>query len=274
MKKTSEGSTYYLAALALVFAGDLQMAEAALTAALHDAQSRGSVLGFATASRLRSMAILKRGRLSELLALDARCALAAALAAQHRGAGTAHTVLARTAMRSAATSRQPSGTSTWPRQHRRTATGRSCRSCPCAGPWRCTPAMPSWRSGSSWTAEIIPTEPGSSTRRSPVARDARSGHGGARDSTYAEQLIESELSLANEFGEAAAVGRALRALGSVRTRERGLEAHEAAVVTLQDSHAALDRAGALVDFGAALRRSGRRRDAREPLEGSRARGTL
>jgi DNA-binding CsgD family transcriptional regulator len=86
------------------------------------------------------------------------------------------------------------------------------------------------------------------------------------DSTHAEQLIESELSLANEFGEAAAIGRALRALGSVRPGERGLEAFEAAAVKLQESQAALDRAGALVDFGAALRRSGRRRDAREPLK--------
>ncbi|MET0809874.1 MAG: AAA family ATPase, partial [Thermoleophilaceae bacterium] len=74
-EETSEGWTYYLTALALMFAGDLQMAEAALTAAVHDAQTRGSVLGFATASHLRSLAILRRGRLADA-ALDARCALA------------------------------------------------------------------------------------------------------------------------------------------------------------------------------------------------------
>ena len=48
--ENSDGLSYYLAAGALAFAGDLQMAEAALTAAVEDAQSRGSVLGFATAS--------------------------------------------------------------------------------------------------------------------------------------------------------------------------------------------------------------------------------
>ena len=45
---------------ALAISGDLQTAEAALTAALEDARSRGSALGFATASHMRAMAILLR----------------------------------------------------------------------------------------------------------------------------------------------------------------------------------------------------------------------
>ena len=55
----SDGLSYYLAAGALAFAGDLQTAEAALTAAVQEAQSRGSVLGFATASHARAMTILR-----------------------------------------------------------------------------------------------------------------------------------------------------------------------------------------------------------------------
>ena len=43
--ETSDGLTYYLASWALLAAGDFQMAEAALTAAVEDARSRGSVLG-------------------------------------------------------------------------------------------------------------------------------------------------------------------------------------------------------------------------------------
>lgn len=59
--ETADGMPYYLAAAALAVAEDLQTAEAALTAAVEDAQTRGSVLGFATASAVRAMTILLRG---------------------------------------------------------------------------------------------------------------------------------------------------------------------------------------------------------------------
>jgi DNA-binding NarL/FixJ family response regulator len=85
------------------------------------------------------------------------------------------------------------------------------------------------------------------------------------DWSEAERLIETELSLARDFGEPAAIGRALVALGSVREPSSGIEALEAAVAELEKSQAALDRAVALVEYGAALRRSGHRRDARAPL---------
>jgi DNA-binding CsgD family transcriptional regulator len=81
----------------------------------------------------------------------------------------------------------------------------------------------------------------------------------------AVELAEGELSLAEGFGAPGAIGRALRALGTVRGPERGIEALETAVERTEASQAALERARALVEFGAALRRSGRRRDAREPL---------
>jgi tetratricopeptide (TPR) repeat protein len=74
--ETADGIAYYLAALALVLSEDLQGAEIALTAAVEDARSRGSVLGFATASFVRSTAIIRRGRLGEAAA-DARRAIAA-----------------------------------------------------------------------------------------------------------------------------------------------------------------------------------------------------
>ena len=85
------------------------------------------------------------------------------------------------------------------------------------------------------------------------------------DWSEAERLIETELSLARDFGEPAAIGRALVALGSVREPNAAIEAFEAAVAELERSQAALDRAVALVEHGAALRRLGHRRDARAPL---------
>ena len=91
--ESSDGLSYYLAASALAFAGDFQTAEAALTAAIHDAQSRGSVLGFATASHVRAMTILMRGRLDGA-ATDARHALAVERHGLQLGFGGARMVLA------------------------------------------------------------------------------------------------------------------------------------------------------------------------------------
>jgi len=85
------------------------------------------------------------------------------------------------------------------------------------------------------------------------------------DRDEARSLLEQELALAEAFGAPGVVGRSLRALGAVERGERALEALEAAVERLEKSQAALERSRALVDYGAALRRSGRRRAAREPL---------
>ncbi len=91
--ETADGLTYYLATGALAIAGDLQTAEAALTAAVEDARSRGSVLGFATASHMRAMAILMRGRVPDAAA-DARHALAVERDGWRLGLGGARLVLA------------------------------------------------------------------------------------------------------------------------------------------------------------------------------------
>ena len=89
--------TYYLAAAALAIAEDLQTAEAALTAAVEEARARGSVLGFATASHVRAMAILMRGRMLDAAA-DAQNALRAEPEGWRLGLGGARLVLAFTSL--------------------------------------------------------------------------------------------------------------------------------------------------------------------------------
>jgi ATP/maltotriose-dependent transcriptional regulator MalT len=86
------------------------------------------------------------------------------------------------------------------------------------------------------------------------------------DLSEARRLIESELELARSFGAPRPVGRALRALATTQKPDASRETLEAAVEVLRGSEALLERAGALVDYGSALRRSGRRQDAREPLK--------
>lgn len=85
------------------------------------------------------------------------------------------------------------------------------------------------------------------------------------DRAHALELVREEVELARGFGGPRALGIALRAWGLVERGSRGLELlHEAAAV-LEPSPAVLDRARVLVDLGAAIRRTGRRAEARAQI---------
>jgi DNA-binding NarL/FixJ family response regulator len=75
-------------------------------------------------------------------------------------------------------------------------------------------------------------------------------------------LVEEELELTRRFGAPAPIGRSLRVLGTLR---RDAEALEQAVAVLEGSTARLERAKALAELGALLRRERKPSEAREPL---------
>jgi DNA-binding CsgD family transcriptional regulator len=77
-------------------------------------------------------------------------------------------------------------------------------------------------------------------------------------------LAQTDLELARHFGAPGTVGSALRVLGTLE-REAGLEHLRQAVEVLSESPARLEHAKALAALGGALRRSGSRAEAREPL---------
>jgi DNA-binding CsgD family transcriptional regulator len=81
----------------------------------------------------------------------------------------------------------------------------------------------------------------------------------------ARRLIAEELELARRWGARRAIGMALHAAGLVEATEKGRTLLEQAVETLRSTDARLEHARALVELGAALRRSGRASDARAPL---------
>ncbi|MDP8907904.1 MAG: LuxR C-terminal-related transcriptional regulator, partial [Chloroflexota bacterium] len=95
--------------------------------------------------------------------------------------------------------------------------------------------------------------------RAAVALGALGEHDQARE------LVANELALARAFGAPRAIGIALRAQGLLERGEAQLELLTQAVAVLERSSARLEHARALVDLGAATRRQGRRKDAREPL---------
>ena len=89
---------------------------------------------------------------------------------------------------------------------------------------------------------------------------------GAGERARAMSLAAEEVSLARTFGAARPLGVALRAAALVGPAEERLAGLREAVEVLERSPGALDRARALIDLGTELRRTGRRRDARESLK--------
>jgi DNA-binding CsgD family transcriptional regulator len=81
----------------------------------------------------------------------------------------------------------------------------------------------------------------------------------------ARALADEELALARRWGDPIAIGASLRVLGLVVGGTPGIGLLREAVELLAGSEARLEHARALVDLGAALRRTNRRTEARERL---------
>ena len=86
------------------------------------------------------------------------------------------------------------------------------------------------------------------------------------DHARAVELVAEELRLARAFGAPHALGVALRAAGVIGGGSRGLDQLAEAVAVLDRSGFRLELARTLTDHGAALRRAGRRVQARGELE--------
>ena len=85
------------------------------------------------------------------------------------------------------------------------------------------------------------------------------------NATRALELAQEDLELAGRFGAARSRGIALVAVGLCEGGDRGLRRLRSAVAALDGSADRLEHARALVELGAALRRSGERAVARGPL---------
>ena len=81
----------------------------------------------------------------------------------------------------------------------------------------------------------------------------------------ARELAQAELADARAFGAPRALGIASRVAGLSLGGDQGLELLGESVAVLRSSPALLERAHSLAELGAALRRSGQRAAAREPL---------
>ena len=263
--ETADGITYYLACGALVLGEDLSTAEAALTAAVEEARSRGSVLGFATASLFRSLAIMRRGRITDALG-DARNALQAERHGWRLALPSAHSVLAEALIEG--------GDMEGAWEHLE-AGERAAAEEPSPGSVALLAARGRLHLLRGEPEDALQDFLGCGERLLsagvvnpavvPWRSDAASAHAllGRKDEALA--LACEDLELAEAAGAPGTIGAALRNLGALQEGEEGIVLLQRAVERLDDSQTALERARALVDYGAALRRNRKRRAAREPL---------
>jgi DNA-binding CsgD family transcriptional regulator len=85
------------------------------------------------------------------------------------------------------------------------------------------------------------------------------------DHDRAQALLDEELAIAERFGAPEPIGEALRIQAQLAPAAEMVERARQAVAVLARSELRIAHAKALIDLGAALRRSGHRRDARPPL---------
>jgi DNA-binding CsgD family transcriptional regulator len=262
--ETADGLAYYLACEALTIAEELGMAEVALSAAVQEGLDRGSVPGTATAHFFRSTAFLRRGAVREAAA-DAQRALDAESHGWRFASAAARVVRAEAliafgsnagARRCLVAAEAAMGDSVF--AHIAVAAARAHLAGVRGKP---DEALAGFVDCGRLLEQAHATNPAVLPWRSGAAR-ALAALG---DREEARAMLRLELERAEAFGAPGVIGRGLRALGAIEGGKLGLEALEAAVKHLEKSQAALERARALVDFGAALRRSGQRRAAREPL---------
>ena len=100
----------------------------------------------------------------------------------------------------------------------------------------------------------------------PWRAEAALVHAALGDTGEARRLAGEQLELARAFGRPRTLGISLRACGLIEAGAAGLDLLGEAVETLERSQSRLELARALSDYGAALRRAGRRVQARTELE--------
>jgi DNA-binding NarL/FixJ family response regulator/predicted negative regulator of RcsB-dependent stress response len=262
--ETSDGLSYYMAVLALAYSEEIELANDALTSAIDEAHTRGTVLGFATASLVRATTLYIAGDLREA-ANAARDAVAAKHQGWRIGLGGAHVTLANVCIEQA----DLAGAA----RHLTVAEAEMGEGDPFQPALLAARGRVQLYSGDADAALASLLAGGALAERAGIRNPSvapwRADAGLATHivGTWVEgeRLIEDELAAARVFGAPGPIGRALRALASIQPPQAALELLREAVETLEHSAAAFERAAALVDLGAALRRSSQRREALELL---------
>ncbi|HEY5428149.1 MAG TPA: AAA family ATPase [Solirubrobacteraceae bacterium] len=250
---------------ALVFVDDLPAAQTLAEAVCEDARRRGLVLGAVAGSTHRGLVALRRGALVEA-ERDLRDALT--IAREHElhftlpfvcgYLGQALADQGRLADTTAVLESVPPGALEFANPAAATLLGVR-GTVRLAGGDRAT-AIADLRACGTHMSQMGAANPVVEPWRSTLALAL-----GPEGRDEADELLAQELALARRAGIPRGVGVALRAQAQLSTGDRTIRLLEEAIDVLTDSPATLERARALADLGAALRRSGHVHAARARL---------
>jgi DNA-binding CsgD family transcriptional regulator len=264
--QSSSSFLYYLPIYQLICTDGFELAEAHLEQAARDVHSRGSPLGFAMVSTMRSYLAFARGKLGDAEA-EARSAvndsgrlgwaygLPAAMEAlisalvEQGCLAEAEELLAAHGMSDELPDTVPYRLLLGSRGHLRLAQGRDRE------------ALDDFTELMRREEQFGPANLFGTPYRS-LAAIALSRLG---ESERATRMVDECLIAARTWGAPRVLAMSLQQAAAVKGGEGGLELLREAVALVDESEALLVRAHCLVDYGAALRRAGRRSEAVNPL---------
>ncbi|MEX2194544.1 MAG: AAA family ATPase [Thermoleophilaceae bacterium] len=260
-----DGIAFALGGFALIVADELLEAEAAMTAAIEAGRRRGSILEIAAFAHVRSIARYRLGWLAEA-ASDAEDAVEGGRHGWGATLPMAHAYVALIRLERGEEDAAwealelPGGEELW-------------RANPSWGAWVAVRGRLRLQRGEAeeGRADLAYVEAmaQASGALNPAMLPWRSWAAACAqrlgDETEARRLADEELELARAWGAPRAVAQALRGDALVAGGERAITALEEALELLEGSPAALEDAHVRFALGAALRRAGRRREARERL---------
>jgi DNA-binding CsgD family transcriptional regulator len=252
-----DSQLFYLASGTLFLVDDFDRAEHWLDQALEDARKRGSVLGYGIASAGQAQVHYRRGDLTKAEAHaraaadispeDAAAVLVGILIEQGR-LDEADRVLARYRIPPDA-------------DHLLLQPIRAARAWLRLAQGRAEEAASEMLTCAKWLEAWSLKNPTYVPWRSCVSLAFNQ----LGDHERARQTAAEEVELAKPLGQRRALGIALHTLAMIEPSSDRVDQLRASVAEFERSAAQLEHARALIDYGAALRRTGHRADAREPL---------
>jgi DNA-binding CsgD family transcriptional regulator len=260
-EQTADSLSLHVVVYALVLADRFELAEAALDDAIADARARGSAVGFAMASSVRSELDYGRGAVADSVA-EARNSIEAREPPLPNALGwLVRALVERGELEAAARvlRESPYGEEL---PHLLTFTNLL------HAHGELLVAQGKTRQGLELFLEVLRrTEPLGPRRVIAVEAGlaATIAFGALGDTAEARRRAADAVERARAWGTASLLGRCLRVQGLVEGGREGIERLSEAVSLLVESPRRLEHARALVDLGAALRRAGHRREARDPL---------
>jgi DNA-binding CsgD family transcriptional regulator len=266
-EETSEGSAIYSVTLVLNAIDELELQERVLSAAVEDAHRRGSVMAFATASACRAGPRYLQGKLAEATD-DAQRAIDAQRYGWDQLLPMSYSFVALARLDAG----DPAGARAALDEADRPELRGMVSFVPvleALGRYELAAGDPraALRHFEAWGEVGVWPNPGLQNAWRSHAALALLALG---EVDRARELAAEEVDLARRASGRRTIGAALRAQGLVEGGERGIALLRESAAVLEHSPGALDRSRALVDLGAALRRAGRRAEARDHLESGRA----